>query len=115
MGLEWADLSFRIEERYGMAIDFDAFSETFPNRRPPDLTVEELCQFVNEKPLRSCLSCQYSLRDLPDQGTCPECGKAFAALVMTLDGLIELVADVAGERPATITGDTWMDKDLRFG
>lgn len=110
MGIDFLDMTFRIEAEFHRKVDWSDLDKIARRRQPPDIAAGELLQFVGPM----CLGCGYDLRGHPDRGTCPECGTKFEdALEVTWQKLHDILARVANKRtPVGITPETLLIRDL---
>ena len=78
--------------RLGLLIEARDFDRLCGTRRPPDFTLAELydCLMSNQASA-ACRQCTYSLRGLPPQGRCPECGSEYQLFALALDALAQLL------------------------
>lgn len=94
---------------YGLFIRAEEFNYLTRTRMPPDFTLKELYEHLmvkNESAV--CGQCRYSLRGLPPQGYCPECGSPYQLNSLRIDALMDLLnRDLPQGRPPVMP-DSWL-------
>jgi acyl carrier protein len=114
MGLDFLDVTFRIEKNFNLRISNEDWTALATGRRPPDVTAGELFELIRRR--RNCRSCEYDLRGHADAGVCPECGRGFNVEAVTDDTqweiLRRLLAEAMGVERDNIRRETLLVRDL---
>lgn len=111
MGLEYLDLSLRIERQFRVHMkqrDWESLVRAGPR---PDVRACDILDFIVAHP--ACRLCGYSLRGYGSRGVCPECSRPFSLdEAETWRTLRALLAEVVGAQK--VDRGTLLGRDLGY-
>lgn len=116
MGIDFLDITIRIEKELGIAPHLKDLQACYAAHSPPDITVGELVEVLLRSE-RHCRNCNYDLcghGGHAAEGVCPECGSPFGVLDETavFNAVRNAVVAALRVKPEEIRSDVRLFRDL---
>ena len=126
MGMDLLDIVFRSERTFGVKLRNEDVAELFAAHAPGDTTAGEWFEFVwrarqrQRKPVtgdgadvdRPCFLCDYNLRGLPSDVSCPECGAVGPDEERAWNAMRRVLANAIGCRRRDVARHALLRHDL---